>query len=109
LAISPIPPRPDPEPLHFLPYPLSYPVPSLHMLPPSYGIYVYTLGFPTCLASLGQCSVVCESCIFWLISTYKWIHTMHAILVLGYFIQYVILKFHPCVFKLMMPLFLIVP
>ena len=93
-------PTPDPEPLHFLPHPLSYPVPFLHLpfttiFPLLHEIQASSLGLPTCLTFLYLCSVVCVSCILWLISSYKWVYTMHAILEPGYLTQDDTLKFYP--------------
>jgi hypothetical protein len=35
-----------------------------------------------------------ESCILWLISTYKWVQTIHVLFVLGYLTQDNIIKFY---------------
>jgi hypothetical protein len=52
------------------------------------------LCLPSCLASLGLCSVAWVSCTLWLISTYKWVYTIHVLHEQGYLIQCGILKIH---------------
>ena len=94
------------SPLHLIPQPgcplnpLTHPVPSLH--PPLMSILLPfwerlkhpSLGSLFYLASLYVWIVAWLSCILWLISTYKWVHTMHVLLGLRYLTQDDILKFH---------------
>jgi hypothetical protein len=55
------------------------------------------LYFPFGLASVEYSM---EFCILGLIITYKWAHTMHVILSLGYIIQNDIIQFHPFACKI---------
>jgi hypothetical protein len=62
---------------------------------------------PSCLGSLVLWSVAWISFILWLISTYKWVHTMHILLGLGYLTQDDVLRYIHVPAKFMMPLLLI--
>jgi hypothetical protein len=58
------------------------------------------LGITSSLAPLCLWIVTCVSCILWLISTYKWVHTMHVLLGLCYHTQDDNFKIHPFACKI---------